>query len=79
MGEVQKQFDYYLANQDALVERYNGKHIVIAGEKVVGDFDSELEAYRFASSQLAPGSFVIQFVSPGSGSYSQTFHSRVAL
>lgn len=79
MSEVQKQFDYYLAHQDELVEKYDGKFVVIVGEQVAGAFDTESDALTFARSNYEPGSFVIQRVSPGEESYSQTFHSRVAI
>ena len=79
MTEVQKQFDYYLANQTALVQKYNGRYVVIVGENVVGDFGSELDAYKFASEKYEAGTFMIQLVMPGNENYSQTFHSRVAI
>ena len=79
VGEMEKQFEYYVANQAALVAKYSGKWIVIAAERVVGDFDTEEAAYRFATSECTAGTYVIQRVLPGAESHSQTFHSRVAI
>ncbi len=77
--ELRKQFKYYLDHQDELVRRYRGRWVVIVGEQVVGDFDSELAAYEFASGAYEPGTFMLQLVTPGKENYSQTFRSRVAI
>jgi hypothetical protein len=79
MTELEDQFKWYLANQSQLVEKYNGRWVVIHAEKVESDFDTELDAYTFAVSKFKPGEFLIQNVSPGEGSYTQTFHSRVVI
>jgi hypothetical protein len=79
MSELRKQFDYYVANQDALVKKYNGKFVVIAGEAVVGNFDTEMDALRFASGKYEAGTFMIQLVAPGEQNYSQTFFSRASI
>ena len=42
--EMQKAFDFYLANHDAMVEKYNGKVIAIRGEEVLRVYDQYLEA-----------------------------------
>lgn len=45
MSEIlQKEFEYFLENQDRLVEKYDGKVVVIKNHSVIGVFDSELEA-----------------------------------
>jgi hypothetical protein len=79
MSELRKQFDYYIANQDDLVARFDGRFVVIANEQVVGDFDAEVDAYAFGMENYEAGSFMIQRVAPGKDNYSQTFHSRVAV
>lgn len=75
---LQKEFEYYLAHQDELVQKYNGRVIVIKGGEVLGDFDSELEAVTKTQKDHKPGTFLVQRVSPGEAGYAQTFHSRVA-
>jgi hypothetical protein len=78
-SELRRQFQYYLDHQDELVRRYQGRWVVIVGERVVGDYASELAAYEFATVGYEPGVFMIQLVTPGQESYSQTFRSRVAV
>ena len=75
---LEKEFKYYLDNQDELVKEYNGKFIVIHGIKVVGAYESELEAIKETSKKYKPGTFLVQKCEPGNGSYTQTYHSRVA-
>jgi hypothetical protein len=78
MSELQKQFDWYRAHQTELVKNFDGRWIVVVREQVAGDFESELAAYEFAQPQFTAGEFLIQLVTTGDQSYSQTFHSRVS-
>ena len=75
---LEKEFKYYLDNQDELVKEYNGKFIVIHGVKLVGAYESELEAIKETSKKYKPGTFLVQKCEPGDGSYTQTYQSRVA-
>ena len=79
MNELEKEFKYYLEHQEELVKEYNGKFIVIKDGKVIGAFDSEFEAISKTSEQHELGTFLVQKCEPGSESYTQTYHSRVAL
>ena len=74
---IAKEFDYYLVNQDALVERYNGKVIVIKGSTVLGAYDNHIEAVIETQKVHELGTFLVQAVSPGIDAYTQTFHSRI--
>ncbi len=74
---LNKEFKYYLDHQMELVEKYNGKVLVIKEEKVVGVFNTEIEAYFDCIKKYEPGTFLIQQCTPGMDSYTQTFHSRV--
>ena len=76
---LDKEFAYYQAHQDELVEQYNGKFVVIAGENVVGAFDTDLAAYLETKKTRPVGTFLIQHCAPGEDSYTQTFHSRVSI
>ena len=78
MGELEKEFNYYLEYQDELVKKYNGKFIVIKNCKVIGAFDSELEAVEKTAEKHELGTFLVQKCEPGSESYTQTYHSRVS-
>jgi hypothetical protein len=77
--ELESQFKWYLGHQEELVTKFNGRWVVIHGEKVAGDFTTELDGYNFGIENFKPGEFLIQLVSPGEGSYTQTFHSRVVI
>lgn len=74
---LEKEFEYYLEHQDELVEKYNGKFIVIKDCNVIGVFESELEAVEETAKQHELGSFLVQKCEPGSEAYTQTYHSRV--
>lgn len=76
---LQKQLEYFKVHQDELVKKYEGKFLVIKDEKVQGVYNSEMEAYTDAKKKLELGTFLIQRCLPGEESYTQTFHSRVAL
>ncbi len=65
MSELEKQFEFYLANQDAIVEEYADRFIVIAGQRIVQDFDNESDARTYAEANLEPDSYTVQFVSGG--------------
>ncbi len=75
---LEKEFKYYLNNQDELVKKYKGKVIVIKNKKVIGVYDSEAEAVQETSKNEAPGNFLVQKCTPGKKDYTQTFHSRVS-
>ncbi|TET82182.1 hypothetical protein E3J38_02580 [candidate division TA06 bacterium] len=75
---LEKEFKYYIKHQDELVKQYNGKFIVIKNRKVIGEYDSELEAIKETTKEHELGTFLIQKCKPGSKSYTQTYHSRVS-
>ena len=76
--QLEKEFNYYLSHQDELVEKYNGKFIVIKGCVVIGSYDSELEAIENTAKEHELGTFLVQKCEPGNQSYTQTYHSRIA-
>ena len=76
---LKTEFEYYLAHQDEMVAKYNGKVIVISGQKVIGVYDDDLSALtETQKTSLKPGTYLIQRVTSGNSGYTQTFHSRVA-
>lgn len=74
---LEKEFEYYLKNQNDLVEKYNNKYIVIIGEKVVGAYNTDAEALIDAEKKYQLGTFLIQKCTPGKDDYTQIFHTRV--
>jgi hypothetical protein len=75
---LQKEFDYFLANQQELARQYSGKILVIKEQTVIGVFDSELEAIQQTSKTHELGTFLVQKCDPTEESHTQTFHSRIA-
>jgi len=75
--QLEKEFKYYLDHQDELVEKYNGKFVVIKDCNVIGVFDSELEAVKKTAEKHELGTFLVQKCEPGNESYTHTYHSRV--
>ena len=77
MEKLEREFRYYVEHQDELVEKYNGKFIVIKDCSVIAAFDSEMEAIEKTAEQYELGTFLVQKCEPGSESYTHTYHSRV--
>ncbi len=78
MASLEKEFDYYIENQDDLVKRYNGKVIVIKGQQVIGAYDSIPDAIKETMKNHELGTFLTQRCEPGTDAYTMKFHSRVA-
>lgn len=75
---LKKEFEYFLAHQKELVEKYNGRFIVIKDGAILGDYSDALKAVSETQKQHKIGTFLVQKVEPGSDVYTQTYHSRVA-
>lgn len=73
---LNKEFQYYVSHQQELVEKYNGKFLVIIGEEIVGVYDSFEDALAESQKKYELGTFLIQQCLPGEDSYTQTFHTR---
>ncbi len=73
---LQKEFEYYLAHQDEMVAKYDGKYVVIKDQQVLGAYTDELTAITETEKSHRLGTFLVQFVSEGTSAYTQTFHSR---
>ena len=76
-GPLKREFDYYLSHQDEMVDKYDGKFIVIKDQTVLGAYDDEIAALTETKGQHKLGTFLVQMASKGNTAYSQTFHSRV--
>lgn len=73
--QLKKQFDFYLANQENLVEKFNGRVLLIHNESVIGDFSSKEDAYNAGSTQFEPGDFLIIKCSPGERDYTVNYRT----
>lgn len=76
-GQLQKELEFFKANQQELVKKYEGKFLIIKDQQVQGVYDAEMEAYTEAKKKFELGTFLIQHCIAGQESYTQTFHSRV--
>jgi hypothetical protein len=72
---LEKEFEYYLANQGKLLKKYNNRYLVIVGERVVGDYDTHDDAYFLSQKKHKLGTFLIQKCTKGKGDYTTTIHS----
>lgn len=77
-SQLKGEFEYYLAHQDELVRKHDGKFVVIKGGAVIGVYDDKITAVSETEKKHELGTFLVQKVEPGSGAHTQTFHSRVA-
>lgn len=74
---LEKEFQFYIEHQQELVEKYNGKYLVIKNQQVIGIYNTEIEAIKQSSKEHELGTFLVQKCEPGKDSYTQTYHSRV--
>jgi len=73
-----KEFEFYLANQTDLVEKYNGRVLAIKNQKVIGDYESYMEAIEETKKDNELGTFLVQLCTPGERAYTMEFHSMVS-
>ena len=76
-SDLRKEFEWYIANQETMVEQYDGKVIVIKNGEVLGAYETELDAVLVTRKHHEQGTFIVQRVSAGEEAYTQSFHSRV--
>jgi hypothetical protein len=75
---LEKEFKYYLDNQNELLKEYDGRFLVIIDENVVGDYESLEQAYTTSRERYEYGTFLIQLCTEGDEAYTRRFHSRVS-
>ena len=69
---LKKEFDYYRANQDEFVKKYDGRFIALKVETLLGVYDSTLEAIEELWPIHGSGTVFVQRVSEGKEAYSIT-------
>lgn len=79
MTVLAREFNFFIEHQDELAREYNGKYIVIHGEKVIGAFESALEATTEAKKRFKPGEFLVQLARLGTETITKSYYSRVAI
>jgi hypothetical protein len=75
---LQKEFEFFLAHKEELLKQYQGKFVVISGQKVIGVYTDEITAINETKKTIPLGTFLVQIVEPGDAAYTQSFHSRVS-
>lgn len=79
-ADLRPAFEYFVAHQDELVEKYAGKYVAISSDRqILGAYEGAMEAADAAQKKVPLGEFIIQKVSPGTDSFTQTFYSRVSV
>lgn len=59
MDLVAQEIEYYKANRLALIKEYNGKHLLIKGQEVIGVFSSATAA-KDAAIAHEVGTYIIE-------------------
>ena len=59
------EFKFFKDNRKQLLTNYSNKHIVIKGKKVIGKYDSHIEAYTETIKSAETGTFLITHCVPG--------------
>jgi hypothetical protein len=77
MAKLDKEFFWFIENQDELVKKYNGRQLVIIGEEVVDDYETFEDAYFRSVEKYELGTFLIQECIPGEEAYTTTIYSRM--
>ena len=72
---LDKEFNWYLAHQEELVKEYNGRVLVIIGEKVVDNYDNYDNAFWGSVKNHKLGTFLLMECSEGEEAYTQTIYS----
>lgn len=76
MIPLEKEFEFFIANQNELLKQYKGKFIVIKNCKILGAYNNILKAIEATSQHEQMGTFLVQKCLPGVEGYTQIFHSR---
>lgn len=75
----QEELNYFIQNQDALVQQHNGKVLVLQGPRVIGVFDDLLHAYVETQKEHPLGTFMLQRCIPGPDAYTVTISQSLPL
>jgi len=70
------ELNYFIENQEELVEKYNGKVLAIKGEEVIGVYENYLEAYFEVQKEHKLGTFALQICAPGPDAYTVTISTQ---
>jgi hypothetical protein len=74
-AEHNADLDYFIVHQDELVEKYNGKVLLIHHQKFEGACDNILSACTEGDTRFGAGNFSIQKCIPGPKAYTMTIRN----
>ena len=72
---LDREFEFFKKNKEALLAEYEDKFVVIVADKVVGAFNDKIEAIESARKNHQPGTFFVKQVCRKEEPI--FFHSRV--
>jgi hypothetical protein len=58
----EKETEFYNAHRAELRERYTGKRVVIAGDQILGVYDTDREAMQKTAKTRQPGTFMVKYI-----------------
>jgi hypothetical protein len=73
---LEREFAYYRKHQPELVRDHLGEYVVIRGDKIIGFYRSEAEAFEETAKEYEPGSYLIEPCIAGTAHYTAVFNSR---
>lgn len=73
---LHNELEFFIANQDNLVDKYRGKILVIHDQKITGIFDRLIDAYLEGQKHHELGTFLIQPCEPGPDAYTATISTQ---
>lgn len=73
----EREYKYFLDHQTELIEKYDGKVVVIVGEELVGVYETIADAVAESVKKYEPGTFMVQEVAANPDDLVEKFHTAV--
>ena len=78
MEKLNQEFEYYVKHQPELVEKYDGRYVVIVDQKVIGVFDTQDDAINaMLKKGYKIGDFLVHLVGEGKENYSAILYNLI--
>lgn len=77
MDTLDKEYQYFKDNRQELLKKHKNKFLVIQNEKIVGSYNTELEAYQESVKKFELGTFLLQQCVEEKSEEKAIFHTRV--
>jgi len=77
---LEKSFEWYKANLDKLAKEYSEKFVVIKECKIIGSYDTMLDAITSTEKKGFPrGTYIVQKASTDPNAYTMTYYNNLIL